>query len=172
MIKVTQDLKDTLKHYPNIENVYFDREGNHFLSVHKHKDTGKLYHRIKDLTGKRTEANAQGVATSKDVRIYEANEAHEIVDILSRGDVFSTPIADVVNFKDKESQSVFERQAQELDELKKQLAEISKSKVSPKANAEAEAMKAEIAKLKEENETYQQMLDESKEEKPADKEVK
>jgi hypothetical protein len=170
MIKVTQDLKDTLKLYPH-ENVYFDREGNHFFSAHKHKDTGKLYHRIKDLTGKRTEANSQGIATSKTVHIYEANEAHELVDTLSRDEVFSTPIADVVNFKDKESQSVYERQAIELDELKKQLAEVSKAKPSDSANSEVEALKAEMAKLKEENETYQQMLDEAKEEKPTVKEI-
>jgi hypothetical protein len=162
MIKVTQDLKDTLKRYQHIENIYFDKEGNHFLSVHKHKGTGKLYHRIKDLTGKRTEANEKGQATSKDVHIYEVNEDHEIVDTLSREEVLSTPIADVVTFKDKDTQAIFEKQAQELDALRKQLSETTKSKPNSKANAEVEALKAEMAKLKEENETYQQMLEESK----------
>lgn len=154
MIKVTQDLKDTIKKNPHIEEVHFDAKGNHFLSVHLNEQDGKLYHRIKDLSGSKTSTNKEGLTTTKRVRIYESDPEHEIIETISAREVLSTPISEIEN-------SVTAEILEEIEKLKSENEKLKSSKSKGGTNAELEALKVEMAKLKEENETYQEMIAES-----------
>ncbi len=197
MIKVTQDLKNTIQRNAHIKEVYFDKFGkHHFRAIvfnhpqeKGHKDNGKIYHQIKDLSGSKTSTNNQGIASTNVVHVYEANPDYELVESLPALEVLQTPVADSPEFADANTAAVFEKQAQEfakvkaeLDELKANppatdnadiLAQIQELKsqmdaTSVAATQQAKALQdqldlvsAEKAKLEEENETLEKMIAES-----------
>ena len=197
MIKVTQDLKNTIQRNPHIQEVYFDKFGKHHLraivfnhpQISGHKDNGKIYHQIKDLSGSRTTTNSQGIASTSVAHVYEANPDYELVGSLTALEVLQHPIADAPEFADANTSAVFEKQAQEFAKVKAELDELkSKPPVTDNADvlaqlqelkaqmdaanaaaaqqakefqAQLDLASAEKAKLQEENETLQEMIAES-----------
>ncbi len=152
MIKVTKDLKYTLQTNPHIKEVYFDKFGNHFLNAFPHKDTGTLYHTIRDFGQKEVSGGNE-----KKVRVYEVNPDHELVDTLSADEVLLTPIEDAPVFQDKTSSEIFEKQSQEFAKLKAENDDLKKSIADL---AEVEQLKADLAKANEEKELLSQLLEE------------
>lgn len=151
MIKVTQDLKHTLQGKKHIQTVYFDKFGNSFFHAHKNlskdkkKGDGKFYHRIKDQNVTIiTEVNGKSVQRRE--HQFEVNPDHELVDQLSATEVLATPIADAPEFADKNTNAIYEKQAQEYAKLKAELDDLKNSQV------DTDALKAEIEKLKQEKE--------------------
>lgn len=120
-MKITTDLKNTLISRPHIQEVHFDKFGNHFFNAHIDEKTGKKFHRILDLSGKEVVVK-NGVPVQVDVRRYEANPDHEIVKTLSSKEVLATPIEkEAPKFDNKEAAAIYEQQAQEIAKLKAQL---------------------------------------------------
>jgi hypothetical protein len=153
---ITQELKNTLIQYPNIETVYFDRLGNHHFSVYKHKDTGDFYTRIKDLNVKVIEKE-NGVSVQKQRRIYEANANDKIVQILPAKDVLAMPVLmEKPVMSNKETEILFEKQAQQFAAVTAELEELRK-----KAQ-ENEELKEKLQKLEEEKSIMEQMISEDK----------
>jgi hypothetical protein len=134
--------------------VYFDKFGNHYLHAHKHKDTGKLYHRIKDQNVT-TIKEVNGKSVQKKEHIYEVNPDHELIRQLSAVEVLATPIADAPQFADKEASLIYEKQAQDSAKLRAELEELKKNQ------SNIEELKAEVERLKQEKEVMEQMVSES-----------
>jgi hypothetical protein len=167
MIKVTKDLKHTLQTNKHIENVYFDKFGNHFLQAHAHTITGVLYHKIKDQTVTVTK-DVNGKSAQKKEKVYEAHPDHELVDTLSASDVLKYPIDAAPEFQDRDAAKIYEDQAQESAKLRAELEELKNksAETTAKSNedeATLEQLKAELAKANEEKEAYAQMLAEKEE---------
>ena len=94
-IQVTKDLQDTVRSHPNIQEVYFDSEGNHYFQKHKiilHEDDGegvsKGSKEVEALPGSKMGILKVKQGNSKQLRDQRVNvECNEIAVTMTRSEV-------------------------------------------------------------------------------------
>lgn len=83
-MKISQELKDTVESHPHIEEVHFDKDGNHHFNVHKNPEDKKLYYRSTPVLTK-VKVNEK----TKTINKQTFSKEHAIVKTLSRENILA-----------------------------------------------------------------------------------
>ncbi len=166
MEKITQGLKHTLVTNPHIEQVHFDKFGNHHFHAHKHEKTGDLYTKIKSHTQTVAGVDANNRPYTKKEKVYEASPNDVIVKTMTSTEVLATPVENDPVFSDADTKAIYEKQASENAKLRAELEDLKNANPASPDTSELDALKAELEQAKKDKAELEDLInspDENKE---------